>query len=116
MDDLVDVSLIRDLNDQLRHSLNGGVLVMTAGVIALGAKRQMDILSAVAAFDSFDSDNDPYGRAAYGHDGCLSTAAPSGSHLSPSQPARAPDRWCCPRRRLAGVQDRSRERHPRLLE
>jgi hypothetical protein len=66
MTDLVDVSRIRDLNDQLRRSLNGGVLVMTAGVIALGAKRQMAILSAVAAYDAFDPDNDPYGEHDFG--------------------------------------------------
>src|SRR6185312_275907 len=62
MTDLVDVSRIRDLNDQLRRSLNGGVLVMTRGIIALGAKRQMEILTAIAAFKDFSPDNDPYGE------------------------------------------------------
>ena len=66
MNDLVDISRIRDLNDQLRRSLTGGVLVMTAGVIALGAKRQMDILSAIAAFNDFSPDNDPYGEHDFG--------------------------------------------------
>jgi hypothetical protein len=66
MTDLVDVSRIRDLNDQLRRSLTGGVLVMTAGVIALGAQRQMAILSAIAAYDDFSSDNDPYGEHDFG--------------------------------------------------
>src|ERR1044071_7524908 len=66
MTEIVDVSRIRDLNDQLRRSLNGGVLVMTAGVIALGARRQMAILSAIATFDSFDADNDPYGEHDFG--------------------------------------------------
>jgi hypothetical protein len=60
MTELVDVSRIRDLNDQLRRSLTGGVLVMTKGIIALGAKRQMTILSAIAAFDDFSPENDPY--------------------------------------------------------
>src|SRR5215207_3835122 len=59
MTDLVDVSRIRDLNDQLRRSLTGGMLVMTRGIIALGAKRQMAILNAIAAFNDFDADNDP---------------------------------------------------------
>ena len=36
MDDLVDVSRIRDLNDQFRRSLTGGLLHITRGVIALG--------------------------------------------------------------------------------
>src|SRR5919107_6050116 len=66
MDDLVDVSRIRDLNDQLRRSLNGGVLVMTRGIIPLGAKRQMAILTAIAAYDAFDADNDPYGEHDFG--------------------------------------------------
>src|SRR3712207_2836992 len=66
MTDLVDVSRIRDLNDQLRRSLTGGVLVMTRGIIDLGAKRQMAILNAIAAFDGFDPDNDPYGEHDFG--------------------------------------------------
>ena len=66
MTELVDVSRIRDLNDQLRRSLTGGMLVMTAGVIALGAKRQMAILSAIAAFDDFSPENDPYGEHDFG--------------------------------------------------
>src|SRR4051794_25186822 len=66
MDDLVDVSRIRALNDQLRRSLSGGVLMMTAGVIALGAKRQMAILDAIAAFDAFSPENDPYGEHDFG--------------------------------------------------
>ncbi len=66
MTDLVDVSRIRDLNDQLWRSLTGGMLVMTRGIIALGAKRQMAILSAVAAFDAFDPGNDPYGEHHFG--------------------------------------------------
>src|SRR5215207_6583905 len=66
MNDLVDVSRIRDLNDQLRRSLTGGVLVMTKDIIALGAKRQMTILSAIAAFDSFKPADDPYGEHDFG--------------------------------------------------
>jgi hypothetical protein len=42
------------------------MLVMTAGVIALGAKRQMTILSAIASFDGFDPGNDPYGERDFG--------------------------------------------------
>ncbi len=60
--DLVEVSRIRDLNDGFRRSLQGGVLLLTAGVIALGAERQARILDAVARFDSFDPENDPYGE------------------------------------------------------
>jgi hypothetical protein len=54
------------LNDHLRESLAGGVLVMTAGVIALGHARQLNILQAVAAFNAFDESNDPYGEHDFG--------------------------------------------------
>src|SRR5215207_1281258 len=66
MNEIVDVSRIRDLNDHLRCSLTGGMLVMTKGIIALGAKRQMAILSAIAAYGTFDPDNDPYGERDFG--------------------------------------------------
>ena len=66
MTEIVDVPRIRALNDQLRRSLSGGMLVMTAGVIALGAKRQMAILSAIASFDTFSPENDPYGEHDFG--------------------------------------------------
>ena len=62
MTDIVDVSRIRALNDALRRSLAGGVLRMTAGVIALGRAKQIAILDAVAAFDGLDADSDPYGE------------------------------------------------------
>jgi len=64
--EIVDVSRIRALNDDLRRSLAGGVLMMTKGVIALGRAKQMAVLDAVAAFDSFDADNDPYGEGDFG--------------------------------------------------
>jgi hypothetical protein len=66
MNDIVDVTAIRELNDQLRQSLRGGVLVMTAGVIALGQARQLKILEAIAKFDRFDEGNDPYGEHDFG--------------------------------------------------
>ncbi len=66
MNDVIDVTRIRALNDALRRSLTGGVLMMTRGVIALGLARQRRILEAVAAFDSFDPDNDPYGEHDFG--------------------------------------------------
>ena len=42
------------------------VLVTTAGVRALGEARQLEILKAVAEFDRFDGDNDPYGEHDFG--------------------------------------------------
>ena len=64
--EIVDASRICALNDALRRSLAGGVLMMTAGVIALGRAKQLAILDAVAAFDGFDADNDPYGEGDFG--------------------------------------------------
>ena len=58
MNDIVDVTTIRELNDRLRQSLRGGMLVMTAGVIALGQERQLKILDALARLDSFDEANE----------------------------------------------------------
>ena len=66
MNDVVDVTAIRQLNDQLRKSLSGGVLVMTAGVRALDEARQLEVLDAVGAFDGFHADNDPYGEHDFG--------------------------------------------------
>ena len=66
MSDIADVTTIRYLNDHLRQTLAGGMLVMTAGVIALGPARQLTILQAVAAFDTFDQDNDPCGEHDFG--------------------------------------------------
>jgi hypothetical protein len=63
---IIAMARIRALNDELRRSLAGGVLIMTAGVIALGRAKQMAILDAVAAFDSFDAENDPYGEGDFG--------------------------------------------------
>ena len=66
MTEIVAASRIRDLNDQLRRSLTGGVLVMTKGIIALGAQRQLAILSAIAAFDDFSPEDDPYREHDFG--------------------------------------------------
>lgn len=54
MTEIVDVTTIRELNDRFRQSLRGGMLVLTAGVIALGQERQLKVFDAVARFNSFD--------------------------------------------------------------
>lgn len=66
MTDLLDVGRVAALNDILRRSLAGGTLVLTAGVVALGRERQQTILDAIAAFDRFEPDNDPYGEHDFG--------------------------------------------------
>ncbi|MER9313517.1 DUF3768 domain-containing protein [Mesorhizobium australicum] len=50
----------RTLNDQLRQTGAGGRMVMTVGVAALPAQEIGAILLAVANFDAFDGNNDPY--------------------------------------------------------
>jgi len=66
MTEIVAVCRIRELNDQFRRSLTGGLLHITRGVIALGGKQQAAILDAIASFDGFGPDNDPYGEHDFG--------------------------------------------------
>src|SRR4051812_13978894 len=66
MDNIVDITTVRQLNDELRRSLNGGMLVLTAGVIGLGQAHQLKILEAISQFDRFDAANDPYGEHDFG--------------------------------------------------
>ena len=57
---------IRDLNDWFRCTLEGGAVVLTAGVIALGGEAQARIIKAVRTFDDFTPDNDPHGEHDFG--------------------------------------------------
>ena len=67
----VSATKVRDLNDALRTSGRGGRIVVTAGIAALPTEQVATILTAVASFDAFNADNDPYGE----HDcACLTTA------------------------------------------
>ena len=52
---------IRELNDQLRCKVIGGRVVITAGIHALGTAAICQVLAAVARFDNFTEDNDPWG-------------------------------------------------------
>ena len=56
---------IRALNDALRTSLSGSVM-LTRGVAALSAEAQREILEAVRRYDAFDAANDPYGEHDFG--------------------------------------------------
>ncbi len=58
---------IRQLNDTLRRTGEGGRVLVTASVAALPPDQQAAILAAVVAFDAFDDDNDPYAE----HDSAL---------------------------------------------
>src|SRR5688572_24480987 len=51
---------LRALNDKLRVSGQGGMVVMTDGIASLGAVAVKEIFDAVAAFQDFNPDNDPW--------------------------------------------------------
>jgi hypothetical protein len=53
---------IRELNDQLRCKAIGGRIVITRGIEALGTDGVRQVLTAVAGFDDFSEDNDPWGE------------------------------------------------------
>ena len=66
MSDKAQAEVIRELNDKFRRELHGGTLLLTAGIVALGAEAQGRIIAAVQAFDAFTPDNDPYGEHDFG--------------------------------------------------
>jgi hypothetical protein len=51
---------ISALNDELRRFGRGGRVMITSGIEALGAAAITRILAAVASFNAFTGDNDPY--------------------------------------------------------
>src|SRR6478672_2053870 len=59
---LVKTAGIRQLNDQLRRKGTGGRIVITRGIEALGPDSVREVLTAVARFDDFTEDNDPWGE------------------------------------------------------
>src|SRR6202795_334099 len=50
------------LNDDLRRFGRGGRVMITSGIETLGASAIARVLAAVASFDAFTADNDPYGE------------------------------------------------------
>ena len=54
MADPAQVAAARQQNDAFRRSLTGGTLLLSGGMIALGAANQARIIAAVRAFDDFD--------------------------------------------------------------
>lgn len=52
---------IRTLNDELRRFGRGRIMI-TPGIQALGVRTVARVLTAIAAFDAFTDDNDPYGE------------------------------------------------------
>ena len=78
MSDSIKAARIRELNDQLRCKALGGRIVITRGIEALGADGVREVLIAVARFDDFTEDNDPWGE----HD-CAVLTATSPELLTP---------------------------------
>ncbi len=60
------IAAIRDLNDNLRRSFRGGLVVMTSGVEALGVAAIRRLVVRVRNFDTFTPDNDPHGEHDFG--------------------------------------------------
>ena len=58
----VKAARIRELNDRLRRKAIGGRIVITRGIQALDADDLRAVLLAVARFDDFSEDNDPWGE------------------------------------------------------
>lgn len=57
---------IRELNDRLRTTFEGGRLMMTCGVRALGPDRVAQVIALVQTFNRFDESNDPHGEHDFG--------------------------------------------------
>ena len=57
---------IRALNDQFRHDLQGGTILLTHGVRRRGSGFVEDALIAVAQFNDFNEANDPHGEHDFG--------------------------------------------------
>lgn len=58
---------VRELNDQFRRCGEGnGMVVVTAGLNALGQPFVEKAVAAVSAFDAFNEDNDPWGEHDFG--------------------------------------------------
>lgn len=57
---------IRTLNDAFRKSFVGGRVVVTSGTTTLSDIDRLALFAAVKNFDTFTSDNDPYGEHDFG--------------------------------------------------
>ncbi len=60
------IARTRALNDNLRSTFQGGRILLTPGVIALGATFVSTALLAIQRFDAFTADSDPYAEHDFG--------------------------------------------------
>ena len=61
-----ETARIRALNDELRHKLTAGTVLMTPGVAALGREAVARIVKTISVFDDFCNANDPYEEHDFG--------------------------------------------------
>jgi hypothetical protein len=64
--DIPRAEQIARLNDTLRKTGKGGAVMITRGVRSLPAFDPLALLTALAAYDKFDADNDPHGERDFG--------------------------------------------------
>ena len=57
---------IRILNDNVRRTFTGGIILVTPGVQALDDDTKAQVLSMVREFNAFDGDNDPHQEHDFG--------------------------------------------------
>lgn len=57
---------IAELNDRLRSTFSGGLVVVTIGIRSFGDIRTASIFAAVRRFDAFNVDNDPHDEHDFG--------------------------------------------------
>jgi hypothetical protein len=61
-----DKDRTRALNDDLRRHLYDGGAILTPGIAALGEEAIGQLVNAIATFNDFCTDNDPYGEHDFG--------------------------------------------------
>lgn len=58
----MDIQRVRELNDALRKTLQGGKVVMAQSVAALPPHHVAQALQTMQMFNAFTADNDPHGE------------------------------------------------------
>ncbi|MCZ0963508.1 DUF3768 domain-containing protein [Paracoccus benzoatiresistens] len=66
MTDAQRAAKMRELNDRFRHSLRGGRLLITRGLLEAAGGAVTELLDAVRRYEAFDEGNDPYREHDFG--------------------------------------------------